>query len=287
MKNTIRFSAALLALGMLFSAAGCAGTNSSSAASESSAASSAHISGSSAEAEAEPETAASAVMGSVVTTSSDVSAASSDAAVSAAESGTVSQSGDAADTFSASAEAPADAFDAGMSTSSVYRNSYFGIRFRLPKDWSFAEEPQLAEMNKAVSDKDSAEEIRSALSEGQTWFDMYATSDDGYQNLNITVQNIKAVYGANADIDTLVDTSLAPLRSALEAQGAQDISVRKETTDFSDEPAVCTRIEGSVQGIPFYETQVYMKEGSYILCATAVSYSEDQTDSILEGIRRI
>ena len=321
MKKTIRFSASLLAFGMVLSSAGCSGMTSSSAGSGSSSVSAASVSGASVASES--ETAASVVMGSVVAAASDAETGlssslsdssapadmPSDSHLSDSPDGDVSSSADAvssplsgASSVSAdeTAASPAegsnpddgsaeetDSFDAGTNTAYTYRNTWFGIRFRLPAEWSFAEKSQLEEMNQAVSDKSSAEEIRSALSGGQTWFDMYATSDDGYQNLNITVQNIKAVYGALADVDTLVDTSLEPLQSALEAQGAEDISITKGTIDFAGENSVCTRIQGSVQGIPFYETQVYKKEGSYILCATAVSYSEDQTGSILSGVKKI
>ena len=40
-----------------------------------------------------------------------------------------------------------------------------------------------------------------------------------------------------------------------------------------------------MEGVPFFETQVYMKKGSYILCATAISYSENQTASLLDMFR--
>lgn len=140
-------------------------------------------------------------------------------------------------------------------------------------------------MNSAIAKEGTAEEVSAALEEGQAWFDMYATSDDGYQNINVTIQNIQAVYGAPADVNTLVDASLDTLRSALEAQGASSVSVEKGASSFLGEDSLCTLASGTMEGVPFFETQVYMKKGSYILCATAISYSENQTASLLDMFR--
>lgn len=276
MKTKARFSVMILALGMALSAAGCsAGKPSSSASSAAavSASSAAGVSGTS-----ETEIGASAVMGSVTTETE---------AASLADAGDSESDGsDSSEESVSSAAGSEGAFEPGTNSSSVYNNSYFGISFRLPQNWIFADEAQLQEMNHAISDTHSAEEIRAALGEGQCWFDMYATSDDGYQNVNITVQNIKAVYGAPADAETLADASLEPLKTALTGQGAQDLSIHKETMTFAGEPAVCLRINGTIEGIPFHETQTYMENGSYILCATAVSYSDDKTASALKSFKR-
>ena len=268
-----RFLPALLALTLSLSAAGC-GSGRQSTASSASSAGQSSSSGSAAAAEPEENVSVSSVKGTIVMSSIATSSVSGPVSAAAP-----------ADTGTGSVSSADSSFDAGTSTEASYQNAYFGIRFRLPASWSFADAGQLQDMNSAVAGEGTAEEIRAALEKGQTWFDMYATSNDGYRNVNVAIQNIKAVYGTLTGVETLVDASLDTLRSALEKQGADSLSVQKGTVSFLGEDSLCTLVSGTMDGIPFYETQTYMKKGSYILCATAITYSEDQTASILGGFR--
>lgn len=176
----------------------------------------------------------------------------------------------------------AGATEEGLSRQGAcYKNSYFGIRFTLPSSWNFASDEQLAGMNRAACADSSSEPQESQPDGAGFWFDMYAVSDDGHQNVNVTIQNTRDSGVSSDGIESLVDSSLEPLRTALLAQGVTELTIKKDTAAFlgSQSPAIV--VDGIISGIPLHETQVYSQKGSYILCATAVSYSEDRTASLL------
>lgn len=182
----------------------------------------------------------------------------------------------------------AEASDDALSRPGVcYRNTYFGIRFSLPEGWSFASGDQLANMNQAAASGQAAEGAGTVEKDAAVWFDMYAASNDEQQNVNITIQDIGEEYGSSADTEALVDSSLEELRASLLTQGVTDLALKKDTAVFlgSSSPAIV--VDGVISGIPFHEIQVYCRNGSYILCATAVSYTEDLTASLLDSFSPI
>ena len=214
MKKAHRFLTSLLVCSLAFSAGGCGSKASPDPASVSGSSSSVQADSVSEAAVSVSSVRGTIVMGTVAAASvsgaaanasgsagSSSGAAASSAPASSGSSAAASASGSSAGTENSSSDT--GSFDIGSQTDSSYRNDYFGIRFRLPAAWSFADTEQLGAMNSAIAKEGTAEEVSAALEEGQAWFDMYATSDDGYQNINVTIQNIQAVYGAPADVNTV------------------------------------------------------------------------------------
>ena len=165
-------------------------------------------------------------------------------------------------------------FSIGNIDGTVYTNDTLHIRIELPQGWVYASEEDLVKLNQTVIDSFENEELKAAMEDGAAVMGVYATSPDGTQQINIMFQEMPmSVYTP----EMIINASIPEVRSQLESQGMTVVSITKEPIVFLGEDSHCMRIEGSLNNISLYETQVYAKEGNYLAVITCSSVVNDTT----------
>lgn len=191
------------------------------------------------------------------------------------------------DASSSSSSADEGNFSNGTISGNVYTNSFLGIQSTLPDGWSFFDEDQMKQLNSWASDNMSSDYIKEQLNNGQVYIDMYAASADQTQSENLVIQNIKSIFGAMMDIDTIVDSSVSTVQQQLQSQGVENLSVTKGTATFLGKEQTALKVSGTTQGVQVYETQAYIKVGTYLATVTATSYQQDTTQAVLDTVTSI
>ena len=80
-----------------------------------------------------------------------------------------------------------------------YENSDIGATAVFDSDWYVAEESELASLIQLVADNMSDDDLSKLMRESDTFFDLYAMSNDGTGSINITYEKLSAIYGVILD----------------------------------------------------------------------------------------
>ena len=163
----------------------------------------------------------------------------------------------------------------------AYTNRFFGLRFKLPEDWSFVPEEEIEQANAAAGT--TYDEIGEYLKNGGALLEMSASHYRGAGAANVSIQRIAVVVRDVVEPEDLAQRSSAYIEDAFRAKGATDIAVSRGTVQFLDEETPCVKVSAMLEGIPVYQTQVFMVKGSYIADIMAVSYRQDITEEILSA----
>lgn len=200
------------------------------------------------------------------------------------------------ETVSESAQEEIEAEDEKFATGSMEGQSYvqefFGCRVDLGEGWVFADEEQLKTMNSQVGDAGS-DVIKDAVDSGTSYLDMYAENADTYQTVNATITKLSILEAVSfsTNMDGVISQMIEPAKAEIEKVGLTGAEVTKDETTFLGETVPCVKVvsypESMGGEIPIYQTQVYLKEGTYLCTITATAYVEDTTADVLAMCSRI
>ena len=161
----------------------------------------------------------------------------------------------------------------------VYENERLGIGCEL-KDWTFADSEKLAAINQFGLDT-LDEDLKEALQSAQTVTEMYADHRNPTQNVVITVQNMKEVYGFTLEPEQMLDISLPQLPSLMEGAGYTEVNGEKETISFCGADHACLRVTAKIYGIDVYQLILPIASDEYMFVITFSSFGEDSVDDIV------
>lgn len=163
----------------------------------------------------------------------------------------------------------------------TYENSFIGIACKPDAEWEVYNADQIAELNGLVASQINDEAIAKQLEESGTAMPFYAQQQEGLVTLNISLENLGLMYGSLLDEQQYAEQSSKQVAPALEAMGMTGVTTEVGTLSFAGSDHAAIFINGSLQGIPFYETLVCMKAGKYMAIITAGSYVTNTTKDTL------
>lgn len=171
-------------------------------------------------------------------------------------------------------------FSRGVVQDNTYESVFLKVGCALGDEWAIADDTELLQLSGVVYDTLDESEFFETLDTSGLIYDFYAATED--QSLNIVIQDLNSA-GSSMDLneETYVDLAKGQMKEALSSIGYEDVSLEQSTITIAGKEHASLAISATVQSIPLYEKQVYIKVGEYMGVITAASYNEDRTDELL------
>ena len=183
---------------------------------------------------------------------------------------------------------PVEGAEAVLSASSgqTYENAALGIRAEFGQGWRLLNEEERAQqmglVTETAPDEDMSKIIAESLESGKSVSDLHAERLDGSgDNVNIMLENMGAL-GLLVDEKTYYESARAGMEQYLQGMGCKIVSMEGQEVDFCGKPHYGMFLEASVNGVSFYERQVYIKYGSYMGILTAFSMDKTRLDDMID-----
>ena len=162
----------------------------------------------------------------------------------------------------------------------VYTSDFAGLTATLDQTWQVLTQEEIAQIAGLTSTLVTDEDLKKALSSGETIYDLYAMTATG-ATVNITVGDLGLIYGNLLDMKTLAQSVLDQLVSAFTSMGFENMAAEIATIPFAGAQETAVVVSGQLQGVDMYEVLVCKKVGNYVYTITACTYGEDGTADIL------
>lgn len=181
---------------------------------------------------------------------------------------------------SAPTEAPSDeaeeeaAVQAGTLSGSTYENAFLGIGCTLDENWTFASEEELAQMigqTAEMFDDDYAEQLK----EADMFYDMVAVTEEGMVSINVVIQNVGLLYGTVLSEDKYLEIAEEQMAEQLGNAGMENVQTERISANFAGAEHGGLHISCTIQDVPYYCTQMCIKQGKYIASISLCSFTED------------
>ena len=169
----------------------------------------------------------------------------------------------------------------GEVSGQVYWNESLDLVIDLPEGWTFADDEQLAEVNKQTGETMDSEFAKNMLEKGLTVIDAYAYDMSLPATINVVVsQSDQDVTTGNTEL--LYSMSESTLRKEFESQGFTDIEITGLEVNFMGETHPCLKSTVTQQEQPLYYRQVYCYTGKYLYVVTIVTLCADHTEELFQ-----
>ena len=134
-------------------------------------------------------------------------------------------------------EAAAKADALGMLGETIgrhYENRTLGISLDLNSEWYIMSDEETAQAVGMLAENVTDESLAKALEENGSAFDLYAVKLDGSgDNITVLLENLGVLYGITMTEDRYYEISASQLTEGIEAMGANNVSVEKQTISFA------------------------------------------------------
>ncbi len=171
-------------------------------------------------------------------------------------------------------------FSLGETAQSTYKNDYLGISCNLPDGWTFYTDEQILQLNNLVGDI-ADEDIAKQLENANIIYDMYATNESDYSNMNVNLEKLTAAQLLTLDLKKSLESQFDGIKSSYKNMGYTDINLayQKITVDGKEFDGI--KINAKIQGINFYSAVFCFKKGTYLANITVASLQNDKIDTLL------
>ena len=218
----------------------------------------------------------------------DSAAALGESAESAAESGPSAAELEEAQDEALTAQD--EAFALGTISEGQYVQTFFHMQAELSDPWSFYDREQMAEANTLFADAADDSGIKKIIDEGNPYLDMIAANSMAAETVNVSITKMPGSSNLT-DVSEYIETLYPDIEEQLSAQGLSNIHVEKTVAAFMGEEMTATMISADApvdesSTYPYYELQVYVKEGRYVACVTATSMIQNTTQEVLDQFSR-
>ena len=181
---------------------------------------------------------------------------------------------------------PEDSVEMGSMNGGTYSNTFVGIGCKLDDTWTYYSDDEIIALNGLMVESIDDEELAQQLSESESFYDMFASKDDGLFSVNVVLENLGLLYGHTLDASGYIDIAMESLEDQLAIMGINTTTCEKVSFDFCGKQTDGIYIVGTmnVEGfeVEMFQRMACVKAGSYMTCITACSYFEDITTDILD-----
>ncbi len=182
--------------------------------------------------------------------------------------------------------APEESFSMGKIEGLTYESKFIGIGCNLPAGWSFYSDEQIRALNNATADM-AGEDYQNLMENATLVYDMYATSADGLENVNVNMEKLNAVQILALDVEQNFLTVAPTLQSTMEGMGFTNYQYATGTVTIDGEEFVCLNTQMEIAGAPLYQTLIGVKCNGYLASITVTASSQENVSAILEGFYTI
>ncbi len=172
-------------------------------------------------------------------------------------------------------------FSLGETAANTYKNDFLGISCTLPEGWTFYTDEQIMQLNNLVGDI-AGEELASKLENANIIYDMYATNEGGYCNMNVNLEKLSAAQLLKLDIKKSLESQFDGIKSSYQNMGYTDIVLAYEKITVDGKEFDGITINAKIQGVNFYSTVFCFKKGTYLANVTIACLQTDKIDTILD-----
>lgn len=173
-------------------------------------------------------------------------------------------------------------FEMGDTVGGAYTSDFLGIGLTLDSNWTYATKDELLAQINLTADAFDDEELQNELKNANMFYDMMASSNDGYANINVALQNVGVLYGKVLDEEDYVKLSLEQLPDQLASAGMDVQSCESTTIEFAGATRNAIVLHSIVNDLDVYQLCIIMKIDSYFANITVTSYVEDITSDLAE-----
>lgn len=171
-------------------------------------------------------------------------------------------------------------FSLGNTKGLVYENKFIGIGCSLDSGWSFYTDEQIKQLNNVASDM-AGDAYKEAIKNAQIIYDMFATSSNQLDSININLEKLSALQLAALDITKNYDAQFPTIKQAYENMGYSNIFYETKNISIGSKkiPAMC--ITAEINGIKLYQKTFSIKCNGYLANASITTYNEDLTEQLI------
>ncbi len=175
------------------------------------------------------------------------------------------------------AETQSGTFTLGEYDGAVYENAYLNLGCRFD-GWHYDNQMELAKRN-STSIASLPEDVGAYVQKNNAFLVMFAQSEDGMQNTNISVSYAKdaafmeTLYGMEGIVNMLKDTMRTNMESMARSKGWTDLSLTTIRDEISGETFYGFLVSYQINGTEVYQRQVMLVKDTYVVSITAVSES--------------
>ncbi len=177
---------------------------------------------------------------------------------------------------------PEGEFAVGSIDGNTYISEFLGIKCELDSNWIMDSSADLAAYNGLTSAEYTTEDALALFASGVAPYDMSAVTYDGYNVVEVIIEDLGILYGATLSAEDYVDMTISIAEESLIASGLENVVCRKDFVDFCGQKHVAIVAEASLDGISVYQTMICFKVGNYMACVTLLSIDGDYTDIIAD-----
>lgn len=172
-------------------------------------------------------------------------------------------------------------FQIGEISGDTYENKFFGIKCEIDNDWAFSTEEEIAELNNFTMDY-MPDDLAKQYEKSGNFIDMYASADDGFDNINISAQKLSKSEIKNFDAVENFKAAIPTLEKTFENMGCTDcdFEVSKATVDGEEYDAYYGTAQR--EDLRMYQQQIAVIRNNYLVTITVTSYNEDICDDIFD-----
>lgn len=155
-----------------------------------------------------------------------------------------------------------------------YENKFLGIGCELDESWTYASAEELAQMigqTAEMFDDDYADKLK----DQDMFYDMMAVTEEGLVSINVVIQNVGILYGTALSEEKYLELAEDELEEQLGSAGMENVETARITANFAGAERNGIHISSTIQGVPYYCTQMCIKQGQYIASISLCSFSED------------
>lgn len=173
-------------------------------------------------------------------------------------------------------------FSMGTTSGLTYENKFIGIGCKLKSGWSFYSDTQIKELNNVTKDM-AGEEFKQAMENATIVYDMYASSSNQVDSINVNLEKVDPKLLANLDVSKNLENSFSLIKQSLENIGYTNVSYKMGTVSIEDKSFVCMTITSQIQGINFYQKSICIKCNGYLANVTLSSLELDTINDLVES----
>ena len=161
------------------------------------------------------------------------------------------------------------ALSRGAVNGSVYTNESLKLQFRLPSDWSFYSEEEIAEVNNMTKEMFESADLKDVVSEGGQFIDFFAASSTNLDNVNLIIQPADPKLSGLTDRQ-IFEVSEESLRGQFTSAGMEIKSYEVITVKFCAEKSAL-HVEATMRGFTLQEYQVLVRSDSEYNASLTIS----------------
>lgn len=170
-------------------------------------------------------------------------------------------------------------FSLGNTDGLVYENKFIGIGCTLNSDWSFYTDEQIKQINNITNDL-AGDAYVEAMKDANLIYDMFATSGDQLNNMNVILEKVNPLALAALDIEENLKNAFQSSKGALENMGYGNISYQIDEITVAGKNHKSLYITAEISGIKMYQKTIIIKCNGYLASVSITCLQTDITDSI-------